>query len=219
VNALAEARPWAVIDVSDSDRVCGDREGSGRARALPKLAEACAERNVPSAFITGAQSWHPADHPAGVLEVRTQSVFVPWDNSAPAVQMLASLDAGKTVEIHASRPWTGVYGPDMIDVTLDLLFDGVTGAVDLRNPDRLSELEFARELAAVADVPEDLIQVSGGPIERSAFAWPASQSYLPPLQTTLERFAREARCARVGVSMVTADESRAALIEAAEAAE
>jgi hypothetical protein len=162
--------------------------------ALPPLASVCVAAGTPYAVITGAQSWHEVSHPAGVLEVRTHGVFVPWDRWAWAVRMLDQLDQGRTVEIDPATSWTGVYGPDMIDVTLDLLFDGVTGAVDLRNRSQLSELDFARELALVAEAPERLIRAEGSPAERPMFPFLAQQSYLPPLSSLLERFVRECRC-------------------------
>jgi dTDP-4-dehydrorhamnose reductase len=146
------------------------------------------------AVITGAQPWHQTDHPAGALELRTQAVFVPWDRWARASQMLDLLERRKTLEIDRAAPWIGVYGPDLMDVTLDLLFDGVTGAVDLRNQSGLSELDFAREVALVAEAPAELIRTQGSAGERSVFGWAAKQSYLPPLPTTLERFVREWRC-------------------------
>ena len=203
-EALGWAKPWAVLDASDPDRVCSMSESSGRQKPLPALASACAEQGIPVAFITGAQPWHPAEHPAGVLEVRTQSVYVPWDRSARAVQLLDALDASQSIEVDSSKNWSGVYGPDMIDVTLDLLFDGVAGSVDLRNGDRLLQTEFVRALASVAEAPESLIVLQGLPAERSAFGWPASQSYLPPLQSTLERFVRECRRSRSSSAPVEA---------------
>ena len=203
---FAWANPWAVLDVSDSDLICSGRDGSGRAKPPPPLAGTCAEQGVPFAFITGAQLWHPAEHPPGILEVRTSNVYVPWDRSAEAVQLLDALDAGERIEIDASKPWRGVYGPDAIDVTLDLLFDGVSGAVDLRNSDRLSKIEFARELAAVAEASNDLIVARGPLRERSAFSSAPSQSYLPPMPTTLERFVREGRRSRPSVHAIEPDE-------------
>ena len=110
------------------------------------------------------------------------------------MRMLDLLDRGKPLELDQSARWTGVYGPDMIDVTLDLLFDGMTGLVDLRNKSQLTELEFARELALVADAPEQLIRVQSSPSERPMFSFSPSLSYLPPLSSTLERFVRECRC-------------------------
>jgi dTDP-4-dehydrorhamnose reductase len=191
---IVGVKPWAVLDLSDRDRVCSERDSMPRPKALPPLAAVCVAAGTPYAVITGAQSWHEVSHSAGVLEVRTHGVFVPWDRWAWAVRMLDQLDQGRTVEIDPATSWAGVYGPDIIDVTLDLLFDGVTGAIDLRNRSQLSELEFARELALVADAPERLIRVQGSPAERPMFSFSPAHSYLPPLASMLERFVRECRC-------------------------
>jgi dTDP-4-dehydrorhamnose reductase len=191
---MAGLKPWAVLDVSDHDRVCSDREALTRPKALPPLAAVCVAAGTPYAVITGAQLWHEVRHAECVLEVRTHGVFVPWDQWTRAVRMLDLLDCGKTLEIDPGARWTGVYGPDMIDVTLDLLFDGVTGAVDLRNPGQLSELNFARELALVAEAPGSLIRTEGTRAERSLFSFSPAQSFLPPLSSMLERFVRECRC-------------------------
>jgi dTDP-4-dehydrorhamnose reductase len=191
---IVVVKPWAVLDVSDRDRVCSERDSMPRPKALLPIAAFCVAAGTPYAVITGAQSWHEVSHSAGVLEVRTHGVFVPWDRWARAVRMLDQLDQGRTVEIDPATSWTGVYGPDMIDVTLDLLFDGVTGAVDLRNRSQLSELDFARALAMVAEAPERLIQAEGSPAEQSLFSFSPPPSNLPPLSSMLERFVRECRC-------------------------
>jgi dTDP-4-dehydrorhamnose reductase len=192
--ALAAVKPWALLDVTDRDHVCSEREALVRAKALPPIARLCADQGVRYAVITGAQPWHQIEHPAGALELRTRAVFVPWDRSARASHLLDLLERRRTLEIDQAGPWIGVYGPDLMDVALDLLFDGVTGAVDLRNGSGLSEFDFTRELAVVAEAPVELIRTQGTAGERSTFGWPAKQSYLPPLPTTLERFVREWRC-------------------------
>ena len=215
-EAFAWSKPWAVLDVQDPDLLCGDGKRSGRAEIALPLAAACAEQGIPLAFITGAQPWHSAQHAPGVLEVRTEQMYVPWNPSASAVRMIDSLDARETIEIDASKPWKAVYGPDVIDVTLDLLFDRLNGAVNLRNPDDRLEIEFARQLAVIADAPDALIVARGAPAQRSAFHWKTSPSFLPPLQTTLERFVRECRCARAALHPVIASDDRADLAEAAE---
>ena len=168
--ALAAVTPWAVLDVSDRDRVCSAREAVVRARALPPIARLCVANGVRYAVITGAQPWHQADHPEGILELRTKGVFVTWDRWARAGQMLDLLEQHRPLDIDQATPWTGVYGPDLMDVALDFLFDGISGAVDLRNRSGLSELDCPRELVLVAEAPDELIRPQGTPVERSAFA-------------------------------------------------
>jgi dTDP-4-dehydrorhamnose reductase len=122
---------------------------------------------------------------------------MPWDRQARAVAMLDALDRGRTVPVDAAACWLGVYGPDVMDVLLDLLLDGCSGAITARLGERICELDFARTLASVADCDPDLVRASGRPAPAPLFAWSGPASYLPPLETTLERFIRESRAARL----------------------
>jgi dTDP-4-dehydrorhamnose reductase len=194
--ALAEAEPWAVVDARDRDAVCPGTSWTGRRGAASGLPQACARRGIPCAVITGAAAWEPAPDVAGLLEVRTRKLFMPWDRSARAVEMLDALDAGKTVLAGRASLWDGVYGPDLIDVTLDLLLDGMTGAVTVVPAERLTEVQFAQALAVVADRDGSLVIEAGPAGEAPLFAWGNAVSYLPPCESMLERFVREARAAR-----------------------
>ncbi len=109
-----------------------------------------------------------------------------------------------------------VYGPDLIDVVLDLLLDGATGAISVRPGERISELEFARALAVVADPDQALIVETGSPAPASLFDWSGPASYLPPLETTLERFVREARAARLSGELAVERREDDVRLEAAE---
>jgi dTDP-4-dehydrorhamnose reductase len=84
-----------------------------------------------------------------------------------------------------------------VDVTLDLLLDGMTGAVSVRPAERVSEIEFARALAVTAGRDVNLILETGSPPPGRLFAWRGPASYLPPMDTSLERFVRECRSARL----------------------
>jgi len=195
VEALLDSvQPWAVLDARDPDGVCGS---DGTCAFEPDLTEHCGRRSVPLVFISGAEAWRPVEAKAGVLEVRTGSLFMPWDRQARAVEILDSIDAGRRVEVDAAAPWNGVYGPDVVDVALDLLLDGVTGAVSVRPAERVSLLDLARALAATADADPALIVATGRSAPAPLFAWSGSPSYLPPLETMLERFVRECRTARI----------------------
>jgi dTDP-4-dehydrorhamnose reductase len=195
-EALDAARPWAVFDARDPDGVCaGGTRGSRR--SLEDLTGLCQSRNVPLVFLSGAEAWHAVEEKAGVLEIRTGALFMPWDRQAKAVEILEALDAGRSIEIHASAAWKGVYGPDVVDVALDLLLDGVSGAVPVRPAERISLLEFARALAATADADPSLVVAIGKAPPKPLFAWSGSVSYLPPLETMLERMVRECRTSRI----------------------
>ena len=150
---------------------------------------------MPIALITDASPWDPTRFPADALEVRTDPIYAPWDGSAFPAKIIDALDGGRAIEVDASKTLEVVYGPDVIDVTLDLLLDGATGTVNLRNPNGLSRLDFAREMASLADAPAELI-IPVGSHEPSVFNWARSGSFLPALQTTLERFVGERRRTR-----------------------
>ncbi len=190
---LDKASAWAVFDARDRHGLCGDGRNSACAFAL---ARACAAHALPCLTVTGVAGWAPAMDATGLLEIRTRGLFQPWDGSARAVAWLEALDSGRRVEADAGAPWMGVYGPDLVDAALDLLLDGVTGPLSMLPGERLTELEFARSLAAVADRDPALVVATGSPAAKPLFAWSDGASYLPPWETTLERFVREARAAR-----------------------
>jgi dTDP-4-dehydrorhamnose reductase len=121
---------------------------------------------------------------------------MPWGRGASAVAILEALDACRPIELDAALMWNDVYGPDVMDTLLDLLLDGVSGAVNVRPSERMSQVEFARALAAVADKDPDLIRSRNSAPPAPLFAWSGAVSYLPPLETTLERLVRECRVAR-----------------------
>jgi dTDP-4-dehydrorhamnose reductase len=213
-RTLREANPWAVLDARDPDAVCG---GSRRLRGADgSLEELAGRHDVPLALVTGAEEWHRSLEQPGVLEIRTGALFMPWDRSARAIAILDALDAGRPVEVDASAGWSRVYGPDVMDVLLDLLLDGVTGAVNVRPAERVSELEFARALAETAYRDPDLIRATGSPAPAPLFAWAGPASYLPPLETTLERLVREGRAARLAGDLAVERREDEVRLEAAE---
>ncbi|MDB5699009.1 MAG: putative b-glycosidase, Glycoside Hydrolase Family 1 [Alphaproteobacteria bacterium] len=197
-DVLDAASAWAVLDARDPNGVCrtvGDgRRGRGYTRT--PLAEGCARLKIPFAFISVEQARQNIVPAAGVLEIRTGGIFVPWDSMAEPVRMLDLLDAGEKLEIDATASWNGVYGPDVIDILLDLLLDGAEGAIELFPSERISKLELAGALAAVADAELDRIVARGKPASAPLFRWGGRATLLPPLDTMLERFVREARAAR-----------------------
>jgi dTDP-4-dehydrorhamnose reductase len=209
--AVAGTRPWAILDARDRDGVCG-LPGCGGGG----LAEIAARHGVPLAFVTGAEEWERAEERPGVLEIRTGPLFMPWDERARAVAMLDALDAGAPVEADAAARWTRVYGPDVMDALLDLLLDGVAGSVDVRPGERVTEAEFARGLAVTAGCEAKLVRAVGTPPPAPLFAWSPPVSYLPPLETTLERLVRECRAARCAGDLAVERREDEVRLEAAE---
>ncbi|HEX9931507.1 MAG TPA: dTDP-4-dehydrorhamnose reductase [Allosphingosinicella sp.] len=211
---LDGATAWAVLDARDHDRLCGG--GTSCRAGAEALARACAARRLPCAVIGGAPAWSPALGLPRLLEIRTGAMFAPWDRSARAVALLDALDADVPAKVDAAARWNGVYGPDLIDVVLDLLLDGVEGAVSVLPGERIGELEFARSLAAVADRDPALIVSTGTPAPAPLFQWRGPASYLPPLETMLERFVREARLARTDGELAVERREDDVRLEAAE---
>ena len=192
--AIALAGPWAVLDARDHGRICSS-QSSNRACSCDALARACVAQGVPSARITSASSWARFDALPGLLEIRTGRIFLPWDRTARPVRMLEWLETGAHIAADANANFTHVYGPDIMDLTLDLLIDGMEGAVNVAG-ERMTELDFARTLAVVADCDPAQLVATGNPAERPLFDWKGPPSWLPPFESSLERFVREARAAR-----------------------
>jgi dTDP-4-dehydrorhamnose reductase len=214
---VADARPWAVLDAHDRDAVCRTGIRSSRHAKWSVFGDLCRRHDLPLASVSGVRPWPangacrekpfalvPKNNVADstdlanrVLKVRTGPLFVPWDRSAPAVEMLDALDAGRAIEIDSSLAWNDVYGPDVMDAVLDLLFDDASGVVDALPSEGVTQLAFARALAAVADVDPGLVRASSNSSSAPSSAWSGPASYLPPLESSLERFVRECRVARI----------------------
>ncbi|HEX9953990.1 MAG TPA: family 1 glycosylhydrolase, partial [Allosphingosinicella sp.] len=190
---LESLSPWAVLDARDAHGLCGEKwQGDGP--CARGWADACAARGLPFVHLTDNNGWAPAPAQPGVLEIRTGRLYAPWDRDARAVAWLDALESDSPISADAGRKWDGVYGPDVVDVALDLLLDGMKGAVTVAN-DPTSEADFARALALIADRDPALV-IETGAAEKPLFRWKGPASYLPPAESGLERFVREARAAR-----------------------
>jgi dTDP-4-dehydrorhamnose reductase len=204
--ALHTAAPWGLLDARDLENLCSAVHrvgGTAPWRPIMKataLARACAELDIPSAVFTTAFS-PPRPEAASPtwLAAHTTSIYTPWKTSR-AVRLLDALDLGQKVEADAGLVWDMVYGPDLMDGVLDLLLDGVRGAVNFVPPERWSEVEFARRLATMAGQDPDLLVTAtgtpAGPGNTAQTRAPLPISYLPPGDNTMHRFVRESRKAR-----------------------
>lgn len=196
---LQDRQPWAVLDARDREGLAGPRRRAASPHgARTSVARTCAEAGVPCAILTSAFGPGLAAEGLslrGVLVARTGPVFVPWDAAAEPVRWLERLEAGEPTAVE-SGVWHGVYGPDLLDGVLDLLLDGVEGAVNFFPPEGWSRADWLRQMAAVAECKVTLVQERRGESDERPYPGGDVTSYLPPSETTLERFVREARLAR-----------------------
>jgi dTDP-4-dehydrorhamnose reductase len=197
------ARPWALLDARDREDLCAPVHRAGCTapwQPVPRvsaLSRACGELNIPCAVFTTAFSPIRAEESCPtLLTARTGTVYLPWIENSRAVRLLAALDAGDVVQADIGKAWDQVYGPDLIDSVLDLLLDGVSGPITFMPKEGWSEFEFGRRLAWVADRDASLVQPIGR-VTDSTDSRPANDiGWLPPAETTMERFVREARKVR-----------------------
>jgi dTDP-4-dehydrorhamnose reductase len=200
--AIHAVQPWAVLDARDREGLAGPRrrdpDGLG---ARSSLAAVCADHGVPCAVFTSAFGPGLAAEALslpGILVARTGPVFVPWDASAQAVRWLDAFDAGGShIEVDGHAAWRAVYGPDLLDGVLDLLLDGAEGGLNFVPQAPGGAAEVARQLAALLDRPlADVRLQAGAPARGSEGEIHHAPSFLPNVETTLERFVRERRHAR-----------------------
>jgi dTDP-4-dehydrorhamnose reductase len=187
-NGLDLASFWAVLDTQDRDGLCADARYRPSPETDALFAERCMRRNLPLARIGSGR--HQAAPATGLLEIIADPVFLPWDDECWAVELLDTLDAGEPTVISTSI-WRRSYGPDLIDVTLDLLIDGASGRFDLRAPP-IAEADFAALLTEAADA--DLQMVNASPVITSLRPGTVDGIWLlPPHESTIERFVSERR--------------------------
>jgi dTDP-4-dehydrorhamnose reductase len=193
--SIAAARPWGVLDARDCEGLCGKPDAAPLVEiwGAERLLDTCARLDVACAVLTSLARLDDMPVAPCLLVAGTGPVYLPTDASSRAVELLDALDAGETVTAAATR-WDHVYGPDLIDSVLDLLLDDARGAASFVPLEARSEADFARALAHVAGASPDAVLAKGaGAIEKLT---PASVSYAPPQEATLERFVKERRAAR-----------------------
>jgi dTDP-4-dehydrorhamnose reductase len=188
-----------VLDTRDREGLAGPRRRADLCHGgRTSVARTCADAGVPCALFTSAYGPGLAAEGlslSGVLVARTGPVFTPWDRRSRAVEVLDALDRGETVRVDASSRWRAVYGPDLVDGVLDLLLDGVSGPADFTPLEGWSEAQLVAGMAEVAQANNEQVQVHGSADHGQPLHRPLS--YLPPSETTLERFVREGRLARL----------------------
>ncbi len=92
------------------------------------------------------------------LIVRASAFFGPWDEHNFAVQVLRTLAAKQTFVAASDSVVSPTYVPDLVHTSLDLLIDGERGIWHLANAGALTWAEFARRVAAHANLDASLIE-------------------------------------------------------------
>ena len=199
-QSLRLAKPWAVLDV------CPDLA------APSSIASMCAKQGSRyAALVLGPRT--PPAFPPEALVATAAGIYAPSEVNAPAVGWLEALDAGETIVADLAWAWDRSYGPDLINGVIDLLLDGVSGAVSFAPVEDWSAFDFAQALAEAAG--RDVTQIGCALEEVSDFAPRATAvSYMPPAETTLERFVRETRADRAAREDAGSEENVAMLAAA-----
>jgi dTDP-4-dehydrorhamnose reductase len=181
--ALAQHRPWAVVNAAGYVRVgdaAREREAcfAANATGAETVARACAARGVPMVTFSSdrvfdgrlgrpyvesdpvcpacvygeskaeAERCVASAHPDALI-VRTSAFFGPWDSANFVHQVLADLQAGRTVRLPAGVV-SPTYVPDLVNAVLDLLVDGERGIWHLANGGTTSWDDLAQRVAAEA---------------------------------------------------------------------
>ena len=188
-RAVRVAHPWAVLDARAE-------RPAGAAEALGALS---ASFGITAAVVASPGERASAEQP-GLLLLETGPIFTADEGGTLAHHLLSAMDAGHPCEARHEVPCDAIYGPSLVDVVLDLMLDGVTGAVQLLPPECWSEVEFANALALVAGGDAGLLADVGTPTSSPS---DPRTSYLPPSETMLERFVRDHRSAQVRRKLVS----------------
>ena len=182
LGQLGAASPWALFDATEP----------ARRLDMQELAAIC--RNTGAIGATLRQ--HHADEdaqpvPPELLLVATAPLFTADEDGFEA-QLVDALDAGEHVEVDARQDWNAAYAPTVIDGVLDLLLDRATGRVHFVAEPGWSLADAGRAIAEVAghDACHVIDQGSRG---LDLAGGPSVVSYLPSLETVLERFVHDRR--------------------------
>ena len=132
------------------------------------------------------------------LVVRTSSFFGPWDQFNFIYAVLAALAEGHRFQAASDLEITPTYVPDLVNVTLDLLFDGEKGIWHLANSGPLSWADFARLVAqragydskCIEGVPNHQLRLAARRPLRSSLVSERA-TLLPPLEQAVDRYLNE----------------------------
>jgi dTDP-4-dehydrorhamnose reductase len=220
--AVVNAAGWVRVDEAEAQaEACLAANAAGAAR----LARICQEHGLPSVsyssdLVFDGRSERPYVESDGTaplnaygaskaaaereilqlggqaLIIRTAAFFSPFDPHNFAAHVLRDLTNDQELDAAEDLVISPTYVPDLVDATLDLLIDGVTGLRHLANVGAVSWAEFARRIAEAAG--RDPALVRG--VASASFDWPAQRpayaalgtehgQVMPSLESAVARYA------------------------------
>lgn len=132
---------------------------------------------------------------AEALIIRTGNLFSPWSTNNFVYQVLQSLQNEQLFTSANDITISPTYTPDLVNHTLDHLFDSTTGILHLTSSGKTTWAEFAMQIAVKAGYPASLIEPVSAhshhmPAKRPAYSVLSSirGAKLPYYQDALHRY-------------------------------
>jgi dTDP-4-dehydrorhamnose reductase len=151
----------------------------------------------------------------GALVIRTSAFFGPWDCHNFVYDVLNKLANGRMISAAADISISPTYVPDLVNTSLDLLVDGEYGIWHLTNPAIVTWARFAQLVAEMAGYNSARIEPRasgslGFTALRPLFTPLSSErgSFMPSLESSLERYFQEERWQRRTASLRTSSRDR-----------
>jgi dTDP-4-dehydrorhamnose reductase len=222
--AVVNAAGYVRVDEAErNSEICRRENADGAAF----LAAACAERGVAlvtfsSDLVFDGSAQRPyveSDRPAplnvygqskaeaesrvlkafpAALVVRTSAFFGPWDSHNFLTILLDTLASGSRFAAASDLVVSPTYIPDLVDASLDLLFDGEGGIWHLANQGSLSWADLAQRVARLAGLDVSLVDARPAAslalaAKRPAYVPLGSERgvLLPSLENALSRYLHE----------------------------
>jgi dTDP-4-dehydrorhamnose reductase len=134
-----------------------DQVFDGKQRVPYRETDAVSPLNVYGRSKAEAESGVLRRHP-GSLVVRTSALFGPWDNQNYVSSILQRLHRNQFIHAASDLTISPTYAPDLVNATLDLLIDGMSGIWHLANSEPVTWAELAFRTAHLAGIDRKLIR-------------------------------------------------------------
>ncbi|SHE37505.1 dTDP-4-dehydrorhamnose reductase [Cnuella takakiae] len=165
---LREIHPWGLIDATDdacTARAAGTMPASHFGPAV--LAAICGGQHIPYLFFSTdavASEGKQVKHEKLVLQqnesaliIRSTGLFGPWDQHNYVTSWLNRLRSAQPIAVPAEQLLAPTYIPHLVHACIDLLLDGAQGIYPVNNGETTSMAAFARRIALMAGLDENLV--------------------------------------------------------------